>query len=170
MSNKKRALVVYKSKYGSTDGIAKTITKTLRGTGVTVMVSSDPDTAPSPKNFDVVVLGSAVYSSQWRQAMHAYCLAHYDDLVDNANVWLFSTGPVGKYDQLSTEYPDTVEMLMREGSPVRDHAVFKGALDSKKLNVFERAVTKIVRAEDGDYRNWENIKAWAQRIAGSVGE
>ena len=43
--------------------------------------------------------------------------------------------------------------------------VFFGALDRSKLSFGERMIVKAVRAPDGDYRNWDDVGAWADGIA-----
>jgi menaquinone-dependent protoporphyrinogen IX oxidase len=42
---------------------------------------------------------------------------------------------------------------------------FAGALDYGKLNIFQKLFVKIViRAEAGDFRNWEVIREWATSL------
>jgi menaquinone-dependent protoporphyrinogen oxidase len=37
-------------------------------------------------------------------------------------------------------------------------------MDASKLGFSERMVVKAVRAPEGDYRDWDDIRAWAARI------
>jgi menaquinone-dependent protoporphyrinogen oxidase len=50
----------------------------------------------------------------------------------------------------------------------RDHHVFFGALDPEKLGFAERMVVKGVRAPVGDFRDWDDIRAWADAIAADL--
>lgn len=47
-------------------------------------------------------------------------------------------------------------------------AVFHGNLDAKKLNFIEKQLIAIVRAEYGDFRDWEAITAWAGTVADAL--
>jgi menaquinone-dependent protoporphyrinogen oxidase len=48
------------------------------------------------------------------------------------------------------------------------HRVFFGALDRTKLGFAERMVVKAVKAPDGDFRDWDEIRAWADAIAADL--
>jgi menaquinone-dependent protoporphyrinogen oxidase len=52
----------------------------------------------------------------------------------------------------------------------RELRLLAGALDKGKLGFGERAVVMAVRAADGDYRNWDEIDAWADEIAGVLSD
>lgn len=47
----------------------------------------------------------------------------------------------------------------------RDHAVFPGRLDHRQLLMGDKAVAQSLNADDGDYRDWDAIEAWAARVA-----
>jgi menaquinone-dependent protoporphyrinogen oxidase len=49
------------------------------------------------------------------------------------------------------------------------HRLFSGKLDRSKLGFPERAVMRAVGAQEGDYRNWDEIEAWASEIAAQIG-
>ena len=46
----------------------------------------------------------------------------------------------------------------------RGHSVFGGALDKADLSLVERATVRAVHAKYGDYRQWDEIGAWADEI------
>jgi menaquinone-dependent protoporphyrinogen oxidase len=50
-----------------------------------------------------------------------------------------------------------------------DHRVLAGRLDQGLLGLGERVIVKAVRAPEGDYRDWEEVRAWASFIANSLG-
>ncbi|MEZ4767952.1 MAG: nitroreductase/quinone reductase family protein [Caldilineales bacterium] len=50
----------------------------------------------------------------------------------------------------------------------KDIAVFGGAIDPDKLNFGEKLIIKAVKAQTGDFRDWDAINAWAQGIAGAL--
>ena len=51
----------------------------------------------------------------------------------------------------------------------KDHAVFGGKLDRTHLYIGDRAVAQALNVADGDYRDWEAIRAWAAKIATELG-
>jgi menaquinone-dependent protoporphyrinogen oxidase len=49
------------------------------------------------------------------------------------------------------------------------HCVFAGRLVRAKLGVLERATVRAVHAPEGDYRQWDAIRAFADEIAKQLG-
>lgn len=159
-----RVLLVYESKHGSTTDVAHSIADGLRGKHIEVDIYDQPSTAPAPQGYDAVILGSAVYFGRWQKDIRAYYEQHRASLAKNPNIWLFSSGPVGKDDQLSSELPLPVEKMIKS-LPVKSHAIFYGRLDHDNLNFFEMAMTKAAGAPAGDFRQWDTVGTWAERIA-----
>jgi menaquinone-dependent protoporphyrinogen oxidase len=133
-----------------------------RGLEVTVI---PPEEAGAIEDYDAVVLGSAVYMGQWMKPA--------TELVDRSAealaarpVWLFSSGPVGDPPK-PAENPVEVSQLL-EVTKARDHRVFAGKLVKKQLSFAERAMALALRAQEGDFRDWDEIKGWAARIADAL--
>jgi menaquinone-dependent protoporphyrinogen oxidase len=165
-----RLLVAYATKHESTAEIAQAIGTVLRTTTpaqVDVMPVND---APAPSSYDAVVLGSAVYMAQWQPEAAAYLRTHADALARRP-LWLFSSGPIGEPGSPSTQqgwlFPQDLLPLARSLNP-RDFAVFAGRLDPAGLTLLERGVMKLVRAPAGDFRDWDLIRAWAERIGQDI--
>jgi menaquinone-dependent protoporphyrinogen oxidase len=83
-------------------------------------------------------------------------------------VWLFSSGPVGdpagKLAQAMDQVPVEVPRI-RTSVGARDHRMFGGKLDRKKLNPAQRLSLLVFRGLDGDFRDWAEIQRWAEGIA-----
>lgn len=159
-----RVLVSAGSKHGATAEIAQTIGETLRGRGLDVTVS-EPEKAVDVGGFDAVVLGSAVYAGHWTGPAK--------DLADRvaaaspgAGVWLFSSGPLGDPPKPEEDPVDVSDVT--EKTSAREHRVFAGKIDKSKLSFGEKAIMVAVRAPEGDFRDWEEITAWAVSIADSL--
>ena len=167
-----RALVVYASAYGSTKGIAERIAETLRAEQYEVELASvDEPILIEKDHYDAFVIGSAIHAGRWLKSGIEF-VRRNRDVLQAAPVWLFSSGPVGDkaVDEPQPEPKGIDEM--RDVLDVRDHMVFGGAFDPETADL-ERAnwiekqfATHFIPA--GDWRNWEDIEAWAMRIAANV--
>lgn len=156
-----RVLVAFASKHGATEGIAAALGSTLADRGYEVDVESVESVA-GVGSFGAVVLGSALYTGSWMKPAVEFAERHARVLVPQP-VWLFSSGPLGPvtgadYEQ-AKQLADLTDLLIPQ-----DHIVFPGALDMEKLGFAERMVMRAVRAEPGDYRDWDAIAGWAGRI------
>jgi menaquinone-dependent protoporphyrinogen oxidase len=163
-----KVLVAYASKRGSTAEIAAAVADTLREAGLEVdhRKSGDVDNV-SP--YDAVVLGSAVYMKRWRgDAKHF--LRKYSKQLAERPLWVFSSGPVGDPDQ--PEKPEWMEppKIVRavENLGARDHVVFGGRLPADPHGPIEKAMVTGVPVEFRDRRDWDVIRAWAERIASEL--
>jgi menaquinone-dependent protoporphyrinogen oxidase len=149
------------SKHGATQEIAERIGTVLgeRGHRVTV---SPPEQVTRVSGFDAVVLGSAVYGSRWVDAARevANMLAKSDPPIAT---WLFSSGPVGDPPKPEEGAVDVSAIL--EATSARDHHIFSGKIDRSTLSFGEKAIVVAVRAQEGDFRDWDEIEAWADQIA-----
>jgi menaquinone-dependent protoporphyrinogen oxidase len=177
---KMKVLVVYASKHGSTKGIADFIGEKLRERGLEAEVR-DVANVEKPEAYDAFVLGSAVYMGHWMKEAKQF-VSRNRAILTARPVWLFSSGPIGKEmtdakgrDLLDPTVSGPVELPALEGEiHVRDHRIFFGALDANKIGFFYRQLRKsetIRKAmQEGDFRDWAQIEAWADSIAGALQE
>ncbi len=162
-------LVAYATKYGATAEIAEKIGQMLRQAGLRadVLLAQHVDNL-SP--YQAVILGSAVYMGQWRKEAAAF-LKDNEKALTERPVWLFSSGPTGEGDPAQLlkgwRLPKAQQPVADRIRP-RDIAVFGGALDPKKMNLFEKWIIKNVKAALGDFRDWNAIDAWAQSISDAL--
>ncbi len=93
-----------------------------------------------------------------------------NDILAKRPVWLFSSGPLLGDARLDDPklVPKEV-MAFTEAIKPRDHKVFFGAFDHTRLGFRDRMITKMPAAkalfQEGDFRNWKDIEAWANGIA-----
>lgn len=180
-----RIQVVYASRHGGTEGIAKCIGQALKDSGTEAVVV-DAATHPDATGFDGYVIGSGVYMGAWLKDGLEYLERNRSTLADKP-VWLFSSGPLpnanvaprsddpiedalGPADGPGSGGRKKVEVLA-QAIHVRDHRVFEGAFnpDAAPTNLLERvvralpAIKKVLPA--GDFRPWPKIETWAHEIA-----
>lgn len=159
-----KVLVCAATKYGATGEIADVVADVLAEKGLEVTVIP-PGQAGAIEQLDAVVLGSALYMGQWMKPAR--------ELVDRSAaalaarpVWLFSSGPVGEPAK-PAENPVDVSKILRS-TKARDHRIFTGRLVRKHLTFPDRAMASAIRAAEGDFRNWAEIRAWAAGIASAL--
>ena len=157
-----RVLVAYASKHGSTEGIAHAIADRLRERGLDAEPSPVTD-QPDIGDAAAVVLGSAVYVGSWRREAVEFAERNAEALAERP-VWLFSSGPLGEEVEDEEEQPKQLAELRGLIDP-EDHHVFFGALFRSRLGFGERMMVKAVKAPEGDYRDWDAIRGWADGIA-----
>ncbi len=159
-------LVAYATKHGSTEGIAEAIGRRLRERGLDAEVRpvrEVTDLGP----YETVVLGSAVYLGAWLKEAQAFLDTHEEPL-RRRSLWLFSSGPTAPDQGMDVAVSATLrERLDTLGA--RDHHLFRGALDRKRLGLLERAAIRAAKQPLGDFRDWADIEAWADRVAAAAG-
>lgn len=161
-----RVLIAAASRYGSTREIARVIGDALAGKGISVDMIP-PDAVDSIADYDAVVLGSAVYTGHWLMPARDFALRFQDEL-SARRLWLFSSGPVGdparKLVQSMKQDPVEIAGITRDIHP-RDHRIFAGRLDPQLLSWPQRASLLVFRGMRGDYRDWAEVRQWADEIA-----
>jgi menaquinone-dependent protoporphyrinogen oxidase len=159
-------LVAYASKHGATEGIAQAIAERLQERGQQAEARSVEE-IEDLGGAEAVVLGSAIYAGSWIKDATSFAERHRDALAA-VPVWLFSSGPLGTEEEDEEQQPRQLADLQAHLSP-RDHRIFFGALDREKLGFAERMIVKAVKAPDGDFRDWDEIRGWADSIAHELG-
>jgi menaquinone-dependent protoporphyrinogen oxidase len=165
-AHNRRVLVSAASRHGATAEIAQAIRQVLAEQGLTVTVIP-PGDVRSLDGYDAVIIGSAVYMGHWLDPAKELVNRFHEALTDRP-VWLFSSGPVGKpssklaqsMDQDPADLP-----AMVEATRARDHRRFAGKLDRRVLSLPQRASLLVFRGLDGDFRDWADIRQWADGIA-----
>ncbi|WP_103662960.1 flavodoxin domain-containing protein [Microbacterium sp. CJ77] len=168
-------LVAYASRHGSTAGIAERIAEVLTDAGVPAEarpVSRIDDL----DEYDAFVIGAAAYITHWLKDAMSF-VEHHRHLLAARPVWLFSSGPLGSEsigadgkDPRESTRPKEFDELADLLHP-RDQKVFFGAWDpdappvgmAERMMKLAPAAAKSLPA--GDFRDWNDIDAWATQIA-----
>lgn len=170
-----RVLIVYASRSGATREIAERIACILLRLRLETTVQP-AQRADDPAGYDVAVIGSDTYYSRWMKPATKF-VRRYRDALANRPVWFFSSGSLGSEANSAqdggthavaqpkeiAEFSQTVKL--------RGHHVFIGALDPNKLGFTDRIRLKLAANRDkvlfpvGDFRDWNDVEAWAFSIA-----
>jgi menaquinone-dependent protoporphyrinogen oxidase len=83
-------------------------------------------------------------------------------------VWLFTSGPVGKpagrlAQSMGTD-PVELPQLRAAAAPL-GHMIFAGKLNPKSLPLAQRLSVRVFHGMIGDFRDWAEIRRWADGIA-----
>lgn len=161
-----RILVAYASEHGSTAQIAQVITEVLQRNALEATLKRIDD-VKSIREYDAVVVGSAIYMGHWLPQAKKFLYANALELAA-IPVWVFSSGPTGKGSTLDllngAIVPPDLRRIIDEIAPL-DIVVFKGRLDLRRVTKAEKAILKAIGVPSGDYRDWKRIRAWAQNVA-----
>ena len=163
-----KILVTYATKTGSTVGVAEAIGKTLAASGANVDVrpmKEVHDLAP----YQAVVAGSAINGRAWLPEAMQFVQTHRAELAQKRVavflVCLTMAMSNGKYRDAAAAMLDPVRSLVR---PVSE-GLFAGVLDISKVPSladkikFRLSVMFGVWSE-GDHRDWNAIRAWAEKL------
>jgi menaquinone-dependent protoporphyrinogen oxidase len=167
MSNK--ILVAYASRAGSTAGVAEAIGKTLVEGGAQVDVLS-MKVVKDLSAYQAVVAGSAIQRKQWLPEAMQFVETYQAELALKPFAaflvcMTLAMPNADKYHQFVMDFMRPVRTLIK---PVSE-GFFAGALDLSKVPSFgDRLKFRLSVLfgfwSEGDHRDWEAIRAWANSI------
>ncbi len=160
----KKILVVYASRSGSTaqasDAIAHELSSIEGVTAEAVSVKSANDITL----YDVIVLGTAIRMGRQLPEMISF-VKSYLPILRTKKIALFGFCMTLKDDtpanrKIVGAYCNQLTSLI---SPV-DIQLFAGKVNPARLGLLARMAVRMVKAPVGDFRKWEDIKAWARAL------
>lgn len=174
-----KALVAFGTRYGSTARLAQVIGEELRGKGYEVDVQDLRDGAgKGVKGYDLVVLGSPVFIGKWTKEAQEFIEASAPDLAGRRVALFVSCSDVlfpEKVDAGRKTYLEDVASKIPGLTPVA-MGMFGGVIDFGRYSTLTKVLlagvgTKKTLQTKGidpskpyDYRNWEEVRAWARDL------
>lgn len=156
-------LVVFGTTSGCTRGVAEKIGETLGESGAKVAVLPVSD-KPDPSAYDAVVVGSGVRAGQWHGAARNWVSEHATALKERP-VAFFTCGlTITDEDKEPEVRAYTDALIETTGVTPVDIGLFAGWNEPKAFRMPERLVMKVMKAPEGDFRDWDAIAAWARQI------
>ena len=167
MSNK--ILVAYASRAGSTAGVAEAIGKTLSENGLQVDVRPMKD-IEDITSYQAVIAGSAIQNKQWLPEAMQFMQTHKAALSQKpfAAFLVCMTLAMKNADQYRGFVSDFLQPVRALVKPVSE-GLFAGVLDIGKVpSVSDRFKFRLSVLfgvwSEGDHRDWNAIRSWAESI------
>ncbi len=159
-----RVLIAYASRCGSTAEVAEAIAQELAAQGQLVDVRGVRE-IPDLDGYRAVLVGSGVRFGKWLPEAVRFVernrtpLTRVPTAFFTVHALALDEGPTSQRERHA--YLEPVRGLVMP----RHEAFFAGELDPARLSSGERWLARLVRAPEGDLRDWERIRGWARQIA-----
>jgi menaquinone-dependent protoporphyrinogen oxidase len=160
-----RILVAYASKHGSTAGVADAIGKQLANARVAVDVRRVQEVSDlSP--YRAAIVGSAIHGGKWLPEAMDFVQTHQSELSRVPTAIFLVCGTLASttspYRAQVADWLQPARALVR---PVAE-GLFAGAILYKNYRLLDRLGMRIfaasIKVGEGDYRDWEAIRVWAE--------
>jgi len=158
-----RMLVAYATAAGSTAEVAEAIGEELRSTGAEVDVRLAKE-VKDVRPYGAVIVGSGIRAGQLLSDATKFVQKNRETL---------SLVPVAYFVVCLTMKDDTEENRstvaayldpLRELVEPMEVGLFAGAVNPSSLPIPARMILKAMKISEGDYRDWEAIRAWARAL------
>lgn len=160
---KKKVLVCYASRYGSTMEIAEAIAEELEKKGIFTEVSRVED-IQIIEGFDAVVLGSPLYMGKMMAEAREF-VHKFRGPLNSVPLFVFIAGYT--FRERLAEYlksgEDAVDAIRLYVNP-EDTGYFAGRVDPDRVSSPDRAILIMGGVHPGDFRDWDRINKWADQI------
>jgi menaquinone-dependent protoporphyrinogen oxidase len=157
----RRLLVVYATKYGQTEKIARCIAAVAKREGIVCELAEIGD-ACTPEDFSDVVVAGSIYFGHHSRKLGRWVRRNAPTLAKRHTAFVtvcneVAHAPVGTFLRDSGWTPDTT-------------AVFAGAIRYTRYGWFFRLVTRRVAHVRGDaeYTDWQAVEAFARGFVADV--
>ena len=158
-----KILVAYATRAGSTFEVAARVAEVLRAAGATVDVKPVP-AVHEVKDYDGVIVGSAIRMGQWLPEAVAFVQAHRETLSHIPTAYFLVSGflrdDTPEMRSKALAYLDPVRKILEPTSI----GMFAGKMDYSEMDGLDRSIAEAVSSSEGDWRNWEAIRGWAHDL------
>ena len=160
---KEKTLIVYASRYGSTEDIAQRVGQVLGESGLSVDVQSVADIG-SLDDYATVIVGGAIYSGQWDQELIDFVSMHENILRSTpAAMFIVAIRLRENTEEMRESVLGTVEKQRLILDPLTV-GFFAGKIDYSQLSPIVRLQIQKKSLPEGDFRDWNAIDDWANGL------
>jgi menaquinone-dependent protoporphyrinogen oxidase len=150
-----QVLIIYASRYGSVEQVARYIAAILREEGAACDVVAARDAADL-EGYDLIVLGAGLYMGRPHRDARHFLRDHHAALVHQPFA-VFGLGPLSNEPEEKDKVRPQLEHVLErypELDPV-EVAIFGGVIDHEKLSF------PFNHMPEGDHRDWDEIRSFA---------
>ncbi len=162
-----RILVTYATRAGSTVEVAATVAEVLSAARATVDVRPIK-TVRDVSGYDAVVVGSAIRMGQWLPEAVQFVKSNRESLSQVPIAYFLVSGYLRKdtpeMRRTVLAYLDSVRKILEPASI----GMFAGKIDYSKLSFLDRTLAQMMKEPEGDWRNWDAIRAWTRELRPTV--
>lgn len=166
----RRVLVAYSSQFGTTGEIARAVAARLCRDGSSAdakPIQAVGDLTP----YDTVVVGAPIQYDRWMREARDFVVRNEDFLSSIPVAYFFACAALsdtsGRGADKAAQYAERVAATSPHVEPV-SVGRFAGVVDFDRMGLLTRialrAVLTLVGATQGDYRNWQAIRAWSDEV------
>jgi menaquinone-dependent protoporphyrinogen oxidase len=160
---KRKVLVAYGTRAGSTAGVAERVAEVLNRNGLAAQaeeVKKVKDTA----SYDAVVLGSSIRAGKLKPEVLKFLDKNKADLSAKPFAAFILCLAMKSADEKGRATAATYIEPVRERIKPLSEGLFAGTYDPSKWSFVERRIMKMIKAPPGDFRKWDDIEAWAASL------
>ena len=155
-----RVLVVYATRNGSTEEVARAIATVATASGAQAEVTAAASVRGPLRGWDLVVLGGAIYSGRWHADARRFLRRHRVELA-SVPVAVFGMGPRRDDEEAWRHSRNQLDHALRRAPWLVPVAVgLFGGVDPPRR----------ARVERRDLRDWTAIGDWARKTLAAVAE
>jgi len=171
-----KTLIVYSSRYGQTEKIAKRLAQTIQTSGESVEFADAKQSLnlKSIQAFDRIILGSPIYTSSHSKHIQKF-IKRFRDELDKKQTAFFSgsASAAGDESQRNDATNCMNQFLAKCDFEPRQKTIFAGAIPYTKYNWFIRMLMKWITGKAGgdtdtskdyEYTNWDRVEEFSLTI------
>jgi menaquinone-dependent protoporphyrinogen oxidase len=163
-----KVLVTYATRCGSLIGVAEKISEVLCDGGATVEVYPIKE-VQDVSAYSAVVIGSAIRMGRWLSEATKFVETHHNTLAGIPTAYFTVCMTLNEDTEANRQkaaaYLDPVRAILE---PI-DSGLFAGALKPETLSFVEKQIMNAMESPQGDFRNWDAIQSWAERLRPALG-
>jgi menaquinone-dependent protoporphyrinogen oxidase len=147
-------LVVYATKHGSTERVARAVATAMQAAGAQVRIAPAVPFNESLTGWDLVIIGGALYSGRWHRDAHRFLKRHRAEL-GSMPVAVFGMGPRQDTEDAWHRSRDQLDRALGKRAWLKpvSVAVFGGVDPPRRHQPAPR-----------DLRDWSAIGDWARTV------
>lgn len=164
-----KILIIYGTIEGQTRKIARFMEEVLQEAKHAVVISNATEAPPSPKEFDMVLIGSSIHLHKYNSAIKHYVTEHVDEL--NKKPSAFFSVCMAVASNIPEEHEEVAKIasdfLEQTGWKTNTVWHWAGALRYTQYDYFKKLTMRMIAKKQGgatdtskdhEYTDWDKVK------------